>query len=86
MTARLRFHDAVNRADSLDFSAYGGGAAGKVTAIQFHSGWCPICVMQERGVRDMREAQPLDQRALAQGARAAKAHRGRRDGRHERAG
>jgi len=26
-------------------------ATGKVTAIQFHSGWCPVCVMQERGVR-----------------------------------
>jgi thioredoxin 1 len=24
---------------------------GKVTAIQFHSGWCPVCVMQERGVK-----------------------------------
>jgi thiol-disulfide isomerase/thioredoxin len=28
-------------------------AAGKVTAIQFHSGWCPICVMQDRGVREL---------------------------------
>lgn len=28
-------------------------SAGKVTAIQFHSGWCPICVMQERGVREL---------------------------------
>ena len=24
---------------------------GQVTAIQFHSGWCPVCVMQERGVK-----------------------------------
>lgn len=30
-------------------------AAGKVTAIQFHSGWCPVCVMQERGVRSLAE-------------------------------
>jgi thiol-disulfide isomerase/thioredoxin len=36
-------------------------AAGKVTAIQFHSGWCPICVMQERGVRELK-----DDKALAQ--------------------
>jgi len=36
-------------------------AAGKVTAIQFHSGWCPICVMQERGVRALQ-----DDKAMAQ--------------------
>lgn len=36
-------------------------AAGKVTAIQFHSGWCPICVMQERGVRALH-----DDKAFAQ--------------------
>lgn len=34
-------------------------AAGKVTAIQFHSGWCPICVMQERGVRSLQEDKDL---------------------------
>lgn len=34
-------------------------AAGKVTAIQFHSGWCPICVMQERGVRTLQEDKEL---------------------------
>jgi thiol-disulfide isomerase/thioredoxin len=28
-------------------------AAGRTTALQFHSGWCPICVMQERGVRTL---------------------------------
>lgn len=35
-------------------------AAGKVTAIQFHSGWCPICVMQERGLRSLQEDKALD--------------------------
>jgi len=34
-------------------------AAGKVTAIQFHSGWCPICVMQERGVRTLQDDKEL---------------------------
>ena len=36
-------------------------AAGKVTAIQFHSGWCPVCVMQERGVRSLQEDKDLAQ-------------------------
>lgn len=36
-------------------------AAGKVTALQFHSGWCPVCVMQERGVKALK-----DDRSLAQ--------------------
>lgn len=36
-------------------------AAGKVTAIQFHSGWCPICVMQERGVRALKDDKTFDQ-------------------------
>jgi len=34
-------------------------AAGKVTAIQFHSGWCPICVMQDRGVRSLKDDKDL---------------------------
>lgn len=34
-------------------------AAGKVTALQFHSGWCPICVMQERGVRSLQNDKEL---------------------------
>lgn len=25
-------------------------AADKVTALQFHSGWCPVCVMQSRSL------------------------------------
>lgn len=36
-------------------------AAGKVTTIQFHSGWCPICVMQERGIRALKDDKSLDQ-------------------------
>lgn len=36
-------------------------AAGKTTAIQFHSGWCPICVMQERGVRSLGDDRDLSQ-------------------------
>lgn len=33
---------------------------GKVTAIQFHSGWCPVCVMQERGVKALRDDKSFD--------------------------
>jgi thiol-disulfide isomerase/thioredoxin len=36
-------------------------AAGKVTAIQFHSGWCPVCVMQERGLKALKDDKELDQ-------------------------
>jgi thioredoxin 1 len=36
-------------------------AAGKVTALQFHSGWCPVCVMQERGLRALQQDKALDQ-------------------------
>jgi len=32
---------------------------GRVTAIQFHSGWCPICVMQERGVKALQDDKAL---------------------------
>jgi len=32
---------------------------GRVTAIQFHSGWCPICVMQERGVKALQDDKSL---------------------------
>lgn len=35
-------------------------AAGRVTAIQFHSGWCPVCVMQERGVRALKDERGLE--------------------------
>jgi len=30
-------------------------AAGKVTALQFHSGWCPVCVMQTRGLQALQQ-------------------------------
>ncbi len=33
---------------------------GRVTAVQFHSGWCPVCVMQERGVRALKDDRTLD--------------------------
>jgi thioredoxin 1 len=33
---------------------------GKVTAIQFHSGWCPTCVMQERGLKTLKDDKSLD--------------------------
>lgn len=33
---------------------------GQVNAIQFHSGWCPICVMQERGIAALKEDRALD--------------------------
>jgi thiol-disulfide isomerase/thioredoxin len=36
-------------------------SAGKVTAIQFHSGWCPVCVMQERGLKALKDDKSLDQ-------------------------
>ena len=35
-------------------------AEGKVTALQFHSGWCPICVMQERGVLSLKDDKEFD--------------------------
>jgi thiol-disulfide isomerase/thioredoxin len=34
-------------------------SAGKVTALQFHSGWCPVCVMQERGVKALKDEPAL---------------------------
>lgn len=36
-------------------------AAGKVTALQFHSGWCPVCIMQERGLKALKDDKALDQ-------------------------
>ncbi|MEW6163805.1 MAG: thioredoxin family protein [Pseudomonadota bacterium] len=34
--------------------------AGQVTALQFHSGWCPVCVMQERGLKALMDDRALD--------------------------
>ena len=51
---------------ALDVVPYDAGAfdkaraAGKVTAVQFHSGWCPICVMQDRGVRSLKDDKDLE--------------------------
>ena len=48
-------------AHALDVVPYDANAfaqaqtQGRVSAIQFHSGWCPICVMQERGVMALKE-------------------------------
>jgi len=36
-------------------------STGRVTAIQFHSGWCPVCVMQERGVRALKDERGFEQ-------------------------
>jgi thiol-disulfide isomerase/thioredoxin len=35
-------------------------ATGQVTALQFHTQWCPVCVMQERGLRAMQDDKSLD--------------------------
>ena len=45
--------------EAADFARARG--AGKVTAVQFHSGWCPICVMQERGLQSLRDDKSLAQ-------------------------
>lgn len=44
--------------DAADFAQ--AQAAGQVTALQFHSGWCPICVLQERGIKELRDGKSLD--------------------------
>lgn len=33
---------------------------GRVSVVQFHSGWCPTCVMQERGVKSLKDDKALD--------------------------
>ncbi|MCX8085573.1 MAG: thioredoxin family protein [Rhodocyclaceae bacterium] len=35
-------------------------AAGMVTAVQFHSGWCPICVMQSRSLESLKNDRELE--------------------------
>ena len=50
--------------DVVPYEAAGFARArseGKVTAIQFHSGWCPVCVMQERGVKALNGDKSLGQ-------------------------
>ena len=34
-------------------------AEGRPTAVLFHSGWCPICVMQERSITALKEDKAL---------------------------
>lgn len=63
--AVLAAHTAVVHA--LDIVPYQADAFAqarsgeKVTAIQFHSGWCPVCVMQERGLKALKDDKTLDQ-------------------------
>ena len=65
LTALALFSRAVL---ALDIQPYDAArfaqaqAAGNVTVLQFHSGWCPICIMQERGVKELKEGK--DARAL----------------------
>ena len=33
---------------------------GRVSVVQFHSGWCPTCVVQERGVKSLTDDKALD--------------------------
>lgn len=49
--------------DIVPYEATGFARAqheGGITAIQFHSGWCPVCVMQERGVKSLKDDKSLD--------------------------
>ena len=39
---------------------------GRVSVVQFHSGWCPTCVMQERGVKSLKDDKALDRVAVFQ--------------------
>lgn len=39
---------------------------GKVNVVQFHSGWCPVCVMQERGIKAIKDDPQLAQITLYQ--------------------
>jgi thiol-disulfide isomerase/thioredoxin len=61
LTASIFVHPAL-ALDIVPYEAQGfakAQAAGKVVAIQFHSGWCPVCVMQERGVKAIKDEKPL---------------------------
>ena len=40
--------------------------AGRSVALQFHSGWCPVCVMQERGVRALKDEKAFEQLVVYQ--------------------
>ncbi len=40
--------------------------ANRPVALQFHSGWCPVCVMQERGVRALKDEKLFEQLVVYQ--------------------
>lgn len=40
--------------------------ANRPVALQFHSGWCPVCVMQERGVRALKDEKIFEQLVVYQ--------------------
>ncbi|MCX8017007.1 MAG: thioredoxin family protein [Rhodocyclaceae bacterium] len=58
---------AASRAQALEVVPYQAApfaqarAAGKVIALQFHSGWCPVCVMQARGLDSLKGERELEQ-------------------------
>lgn len=55
--------------DILAYEAAGFARAqneGRLVAIQFHSGWCPVCVMQERGVRALHGERAWDKTLVFQ--------------------
>lgn len=57
---------AAASASALDIVPYEANAfakaraAGQVTALEFHSGWCPICVLQDRGVRELKDGKSFE--------------------------
>lgn len=64
LLAALSFSCGTSALDIVPFQAEGftqARAAGKVTAIQFHSGWCPVCIMQARGLKALKDDKALDQ-------------------------
>lgn len=58
---------AVRPALALDLVPYEAAAfdkaraEGKVTGLLFHSGWCPICIMQERSLKSLKDDEALEQ-------------------------
>ena len=68
----LTFLLAVAPASALDVLPYDAQSfsraknEGRLTAVQFHSGWCPVCVMQERGVRALNGERAFDKLVVFQ--------------------
>ncbi len=64
LMAVLSFSCSATALDIVPYQADGfmqARAAGKVTALQFHSGWCPVCIMQERGLKALKDDKALEQ-------------------------